>query len=67
MGRHIAVTPPVEWSNAADTKFSVGGSNPGRLTVGGGGGATFARPGFELPTAKTWVSCITVRPLLALR
>ena len=41
--------------NAADAKFSVGGSNRGRLTVGGGGGsgATFTRPGFEPPTKKT--------------
>ena len=29
------------WSNGntADEQFSVGGSNPGRLTIGGGGGA----------------------------
>ena len=36
--------------NAADAKFSAGGSNRGRLTVGGGGGgggAIFTRPGFE--------------------
>ena len=33
------------WSNgnAADVKFSVGGSNPGRLTFGGGGGRKFVR------------------------
>ena len=36
--------------NAADAKFSVGGSNPGRPTVGGGGGAIFTRLGFEPPT-----------------
>ena len=55
--------------NAADAKLSVGGSNPGRPTVGGGGGggAVFTRPGFEPPTIKTPVSCITIRPLLALR
>ena len=39
--------------NAADAKFWVGGSNPGRLIVGGGGGAVFTRPGFEPPTKKT--------------
>ena len=38
--------------NAADANFSVGGSNPGRLTVGGGGAAVFTRPGFEPPTKK---------------
>ena len=54
--------------NAADTKFLVGGSNPGRPAVGGGGGsAAFTRPGFESPTKKASVSCITIRPLLGLR
>ena len=54
--------------NAADAKFSVGGSNPGQPTVGGGGGgAVFPRPGFEPPTKKTPVSCITIWPLLGLR
>ena len=43
------------------------GSNPGRLTVVGGGSAIFARTGFELPTKKSAVGCITIRPLLALR
>ena len=39
--------------NAADAKFLVGGSNLGRLTVGGrGGSAGFTRPGFEPPTKK---------------
>ena len=51
--------------NAADAKFSVGGLNPGRQTVGGG--AVFTRPGFELPTEKTPVGCITIRPLLGLK
>ena len=39
------------WSNgnAADAKFSVGDSNRGRPTVGGGGGAIFTRPGFKPP------------------
>ena len=57
------------WSNgnAADAKFSVGGSNPGRLTVGGGSGGIFAGWGFEPPTKRSAVSCITVRPLLALK
>ena len=50
--------------NAADAKFSVGGSNLGRPTVGGG---IFARSGFEPPTNRSAVSCITVRPLLALK
>ena len=53
--------------DAADAKFLVGGSNPGRRNVGGGGGAVFTRPGFESPTKKTLVSCITIRPLLGLR
>ena len=53
--------------NAADAKFLVGGSNPGRPTVGVGGGAVFTRPGFEPPTKKTPASCITIRPLLGLR
>ena len=53
--------------NTADTKFSVGGSNPGRPTVGGGGGAVSTRLGFESPTKKPPVSCITIRPLLGLR
>ena len=40
--------------NAADANFLVGGSNPGRLTVGGGGAAAaaFTRPGFAPPTKK---------------
>ena len=54
--------------NATDAKFLVGGSNLGWLTVGGGGGgAMLTRPGFEPPTQKTLVSCITIRPLLGLR
>ena len=48
-------------------KFSVGGSNPGQPTVGGGGGSIFARPGFKPPTTNILVSCTTIRPLLALR
>ena len=50
--------------NAADAKYSVGGSSPLRPTVGGGGGAVFTRPGFELPTEETPVSCITFRHCL---
>ena len=51
--------------NTADAKFSVGGSNPGLLTFGGGGGGVkFSRPGFEPPTKETPVGCITIRPLL---
>ena len=54
--------------NAADAKFLVGGSNPGRPTVGGaGGGAVFTLPEFEPPTKKAALSCITIRPLLDLR
>ena len=57
------------WSNgnAADVKFSVGGSNPGRLTFGGGGGyvkVTF--PGPNLPASETRVGCTTIQPLLDL-
>ena len=57
---------------AADAKFSVGGSDPGLLTFGGGGGVKFGRPGFEPPTdtgrlhyhsATTWCKrCVA--PLL---
>ena len=56
--------------NAADVKFLVGGSNPGRPTLGGGGGgggAKFARSGFEPPTKGTPAGCTTTRPLLGLR
>ena len=52
--------------NAADGKVSVGGSNPGRLTFGGGGGVKFALPVFEPPTKKAPVGCTTTRPLLGL-
>ena len=40
-------------AHAADAKFSVGGLNRGRQTVGGRSGAIFIRPGFESPTKKT--------------
>ena len=53
--------------NATDAKFSVGGSNFGRPTVGGGSGAIFAQSGLEPPTKRSAVSCITVPPLLALK
>ena len=43
-----------------------GSLKPGRSTVVGGAAAMFARPGFEPPTKKSAVSCITIRPLLAL-
>ena len=46
--------------NAADAKFSVGGSNPGPLTFGGGGGVKFSRPGFEPPTKETQVGCLWI-------
>ena len=46
-------------------KCYVGGSNPGRSTVVGGAAAMFARPGFNPSTKKSAVSCITIRPLLA--
>ena len=53
--------------NAPDAKFLVGGSNPGLVTVGGGGGgAVFTLPGFEPPTKKSAVGCITIRPLVGL-
>ena len=52
---------------AADAKFSVGGSKPGQLTFGGGGGVKFSQPGFEPPTKETPVACITIRPLLGLK
>ena len=58
------------WSNgnAAGVKFSVGGSNPGRLTFGGsGGGVKYTLLGFEPPTKGTGVGCTTtIRPLLDL-
>ena len=57
------------WSNgnAAGGKFSVGGSKPGRLTFGGGGGGVkFALQGFEPLTKKAPVGCTTTRSLLGL-
>ena len=59
------------WSNgnAPDVKFSVGGSNPGRLTFGGGGGGggvKFTLPGFEPVPKEAPVGCTTIRPLLGL-
>ena len=58
------------WSNgnAADAKFSVGGSNPGQLPFGGGGGGgvKFKLPGFEPPTMQARVGCTTIQPLLHL-
>ena len=66
MGRHIAVTPNAgRMVTQPTTKFLVGGSNPGRSIVAGGGGAILAQPGFEPPTITTLVNCITIRPLLA--
>ena len=38
--------------NAADALFSVGSWNPGRPTVGGGGGTVLDRLGFEPPTKR---------------
>ena len=55
---------------AADAKFAVGGSNPGRQTVGGdggGGAAVITGPAFEPPTQKIPVGCIAIGPLLGLR
>ena len=53
--------------NAADVKFSVGGSNPGRLTFGAGaGGVKSTLPGLEPPTKEAPVGCTTIRPLLGL-
>ena len=48
-------------------QFSVGGSNPGRPNVGGGSGAIFAGSEFALATKRSALSCITIRPLLALQ
>ena len=45
----------------------IGGSNPGGPTLFGGGGGIFGRPGFEPPTKKSTVCCITIRPLLHTR
>ena len=44
MGKLSAITQSRLGSNgnAANAKFSVGGSNPGQPTVGGGGGAKFS-------------------------
>ena len=55
--------------NADNVNVLVGGSNPGWMTFGGGGGGggVITRPGFEPPTKKTPVSCITIRPLFGLR
>ena len=44
VGRHIACNNRRSNGNAADALFSVGVSNPGRLTARGVGGATFAPP-----------------------
>ena len=44
--------------NAAEANFLVGGSNPGQLTVGGGGGAGFTGPGFEPPAKKLWSTAL---------
>ena len=52
--------------NAANARFAVGGSNRGLLTFRAGGGAEFARLGFETPTQTTPANCITTGPLLAL-
>ena len=52
--------------NAANDNFLVGGSNPGLLTFGGGGGVKVSQPGFEPPTKETSVGCITIRQLLGL-
>ena len=66
-GSTLVTYNPRSYGNAADGKFLVGGSIPGRVTVGGGGAVVFTRPGFEPPTKKTLVSCTTMRPLLGLR
>ena len=69
VGKHSATTQRRSNGNAADAKFSVGGSNPGQLTFGGGGGGgvKFSRPGFEPPTKENTVGCITIQPLLGLK
>ena len=55
------------WSNGNTADCRVLDSNPGRWTVGGRAAAIFARKGFETPTKKSVASCITVRPLIAVR
>ena len=53
--------------NAADAWFRVGGSIPGLLTFAAAAPLqTFSAPGFEPPTQKLAVACITIRPLLIL-
>ena len=45
----------------------VGGSNPGWLTFGGGGGGVkYTLPGLEPASKETGVGCITIGPLLDL-
>ena len=53
------------WSNgnAANIRFAVVGSNPGRPTFGG---VKFTPPGVEPTTEETSAGCTTVRPLLNL-
>ena len=53
------------WSNGNTTnkKILVGGSNPGRLTLGGAGGAKTHPAGFEPPTLDMARGCFTTRPL----
>ena len=67
MGYPIAVTSNAGRMVTQPTpKFWVGGSKPGRSTVVGGAAAMFAQPEFEPLTKKSAVSCIMMRPLLAL-
>ena len=51
--------------NADDCKFLGRRFESWSVTVVGGGGAIFAQLVFKPPTIKTLVSCITIRPLLA--
>ena len=68
VGTHIGAHNCWSNGNTADIKFSVGGSNPGRLTFGsgGGGGVKFPLPGIEPPTTENRVDGITIWPLLDL-
>ena len=67
MVTHVAaITNPGRMVTQPAADFWVGGLNPCQPTVVVGTAAMFARPGFEPPTKKSAVGCITIRPLCAL-